>query len=318
VRTIPFVLIVGACTAVFALCPCLAGEQPATEGEGTATTSATPDADDPIVARVEGHPIHQSDVDQLYAQSGVTPDDIPVERAIGELIRRESIRQFILASDVEIDDAAVDAGYDEFMQDVVAHGLTPEQFLEEKHFTEEQLREIIRIQLGLEKLAENKLTRKEVDAVEEQVRASHILVSVPRENPTDADYEEAKKQILLIKQEIEDGQPFEECAKAYSECPSKDRGGDLGFFPRTGGMVEPFAEAAYALEVGQVSDPVKTQFGYHLIMVTDRSKKPGLKLLIDRKIPEVIEEVRAKVKVERYYEQGDTPAEDDAPSTEKE
>ncbi len=299
-RTIPFLLIIGACAVVFALCPCLATEEPAAEGEGTATTSATPDVDNPIVARVEGYPIRQSDVDRLYVDFNVTVVDVPVERAIGELIRRESIRQFILASDVEIDDADVDAEYNEFMQRVVAQGLTPEEFLEQKHFTQESLREVLRIQLGLEKLAEQKLTNKEIEAVEKQVRASHILVSVPREDPTEADYEEAKNRILFIKQEIENGQTFEECAKLYSDCPSKQRGGDLGFFPRTGAMVEPFAEAAYALGVGELSEPVKTQFGYHLITVTDRSKRPGLKQLIDQKIPEVIEEVRAKVTVERY------------------
>jgi parvulin-like peptidyl-prolyl isomerase len=315
VRIIRFLLFITACTVVFALSPCFAAEEPSAEGESPDTTSET---GDPILARVNDHPIRQSDVDQLYADFKISPEDVPVERAIEELIRRESIRQFILASGVEIDDEAVDAEYKDFMQRLIMQGFTPEQFLEQRRVSEEQFREIVRIQLALEKLAEEKLTRKEVDAVEEQVRASHILAGVPRENPTEADFEEAKEQILRIQQEIDDGRPFEECAKLYSACPSKDRGGDLGFFPRTGAMVEPFAEVAYALEVGEISEPVKTQFGYHLIMVTDRSKKPGIEKLIEQKVPAVIEEIRAKVKVERLYRQSDTTPDDDTPSTEEE
>ena len=86
------------------------------------------------------------------------------------------------------------------------------------------------------------------------VRASHILVN---------DEETAKK----LKQEIENGAEFAEIAKQHSICPSKENGGDLGEFGK-GVMVKEFEDAAFSLEVGQVSDPVKTQFGYHLILVT--------------------------------------------------
>ncbi len=87
-------------------------------------------------------------------------------------------------------------------------------------------------------------------------RARHILV--PEE-------EQAKK----IKQEIEEGLAFEEAAQKYSTCPSKERGGDLGSFEK-GRMVPEFEEAAFSLEVGEVSELVKTDFGYHLIMVEEK------------------------------------------------
>lgn len=89
-----------------------------------------------------------------------------------------------------------------------------------------------------------------------KVRASHILVE-----------DESKANVL--KKEIEGGAEFAELAKKHSKCPSGESGGDLGFFGK-GMMVKEFEDAAFSLEVGQVSEPVKTQFGYHLITVTDK------------------------------------------------
>ena len=63
---------------------------------------------------------------------------------------------------------------------------------------------------------------------------------------------------------------FENLAAQYSLCPSGANGGDLGFFPR-GMMVKPFEDAAFNLEIGKVSEPVKTQFGWHLILVTEKA-----------------------------------------------
>ena len=62
-------------------------------------------------------------------------------------------------------------------------------------------------------------------------------------------------------------------AKAKSACPSKEKGGDVDWFQGVGFMVEPFSRAAFALKPFEMSEPVKTPFGYHLILVTDR--KPG-------------------------------------------
>ena len=85
----------------------------------------------------------------------------------------------------------------------------------------------------------------------DQVHARHILVQ-----------HEYEAQDILRK--IKEGEDFGELAQKFSSCPSKARGGDLGTFGR-GRMVEAFEEAAFDLEVGEVSDPVRTRFGYHLI-----------------------------------------------------
>lgn len=93
----------------------------------------------------------------------------------------------------------------------------------------------------------------------ESARASHILV----------DSEEGAKEAL---KEIENGMSFEDAAKKYSSCPSKDQGGDLGEFTR-GKMIPEFEEAAFAMEVDTISQPVKTQFGYHVIKLVEKKQE---------------------------------------------
>jgi parvulin-like peptidyl-prolyl isomerase len=89
-----------------------------------------------------------------------------------------------------------------------------------------------------------------------QVKASHILVK---------DEEKAKK----LKAELDSGADFKKLAKKHSICPSGQSGGDLGFFGK-GQMVKEFEDAAFSLPVGVVSQPVRTEFGVHLIVVTAR------------------------------------------------
>lgn len=89
-----------------------------------------------------------------------------------------------------------------------------------------------------------------------EVKASHILV-------------ETEQEAMDLYNEIKNGLSFEEAAMKNSLCPSGQEGGDLGFFSR-GMMVKPFEDAAFELNVGELSKPVKTQFGWHLILVTDK------------------------------------------------
>lgn len=113
----------------------------------------------------------------------------------------------------------------------------------------------------------------------EMVRARHILIRVP----TDAsDQVVAEKKALAQKvraQAAKKGADFAALAKQYGEDPTKDRGGDLGFFPE-GRMVKPFQEAVWPLKKGAVSPVVRTQFGFHIIEKTDH-KKPSKRSLAD-------------------------------------
>lgn len=90
----------------------------------------------------------------------------------------------------------------------------------------------------------------------EEIKASHILVQTE---------EEAQK----FYDEIVNGAAFEDVAAENSLCPSGANGGDLGFFSK-GQMVKPFEDAAFELNVGELSKPVQTQFGWHLIYLTDK------------------------------------------------
>jgi peptidyl-prolyl cis-trans isomerase D len=119
----------------------------------------------------------------------------------------------------------------------------------------------------------------------EQVRASHILL-----NTAGKDEAAVRKQAEDILQQVKTGADFAELAKKYSEDEgSKPNGGDLDYFSR-GRMVPEFEAAAFALEVGQVSDLVKSQFGFHIIKVVD--KKPAVTRSLDEVRPQIEEQLK--------------------------
>ena len=116
----------------------------------------------------------------------------------------------------------------------------------------------------------------------EQTQAKHILV-------------DSEEKGVEIKKEIEEGLTFEEAAKTYSSCPSKDQGGSLGSFGR-GQMVKEFEDAAFNAAIGEVVGPVQTQFGYHLILVEDK------KLQAIQPIDEVSENIKEHLHQEKQLE----------------
>lgn len=101
------------------------------------------------------------------------------------------------------------------------------------------------------------------------VRASHVLIAYSGAERSTAT--RSKEEALELAQEIakkaKAGEDFGELAKAYSDCPTAEKGGDLGFFQK-GRMAKPFEDASFAMNPGDVSDVVETQFGYHVIKRT--------------------------------------------------
>lgn len=103
-----------------------------------------------------------------------------------------------------------------------------------------------------------------------QIRASHILLMYKgsMRSMADRSKDEALTAITNMKDEIGQGADFGEMARQYSDCPSGQEGGDLGFFGR-GAMVPEFENAAFGLKSGEVSEVIETPFGFHLIQRTD-------------------------------------------------
>ena len=120
----------------------------------------------------------------------------------------------------------------------------------------------------------DRLTREAYERMKVEIKASHILVS-PKPGSSPADTLAAYNKLLNIRGRLIKGEDFTKLAKEYSDEPgSKINGGELPYFTVLQ-MVYPFEQAVYALETGQISNPVKTRFGYHLIKVTDKRLAKG-------------------------------------------
>jgi parvulin-like peptidyl-prolyl isomerase len=119
-----------------------------------------------------------------------------------------------------------------------------------------------------------------------QARARHILIKAPDGAPKDQK-ELARRRAADLRARIADGEAFDALAKQYSDCPSRDKGGELPWFPRKGAMSEPFAQAAFALKPNDLSQVVDTEFGSHLIVLLE--KKPGPKEAV---YEEVLDDVK--------------------------
>ncbi len=245
-------------------------------------------------------------------------------RVIDDLLRKRLITQEIARRGITIPKTDIDDQTE----------ITFEQILRQNNLTEAQaaqilkeqgrslegfkreLRQAVELNMQIERLRQSvagpiEPTDQELSAyleehreeydTPEQVHARHILIRVP-ENASEAEIAQAKKQIEAIKQEIENGADFAELAKQYSQDPgSAPTGGDLGFFER-GQMVQEFEEAAFALEPGQVSDPVRTQFGFHLIKVEEKkpAEHPDLAQIRDRVLHDYLEAERDR-RFEQFY-----------------
>lgn len=130
------------------------------------------------------------------------------------------------------------------------------------------------------------------------VTASHVLIGCD-EQASEADHAEARAEAEAVRQRIVEGADFADLAQAKSSCPSKNKGGDLGSFGR-GQMVEPFEQAAFSLEVGEIGPVVATRFGYHVVKVTDRSQASKLSLAEVR--PKIVEFLTNRGKNEVFGE----------------
>lgn len=167
-------------------------------------------------------------------------------------------------------------------------------------------------------LTENRLLRTklqdvvtaDVPTTEEEIHARHILVKVAS-TATAEEKQKADEKIKAALERLKKGEPFDVVAKEVSEDSSAAQGGDLGWFGK-GRMVAEFEDAAFKLEVNQISDIVTTQFGYHIIQVTE--KDPARKLddstLASKKqqaFADFLTQLRDAAKIERSWNTSKIP-----------
>jgi len=280
---------------------------------------------------------YQAGIDQLDRQISMTgrqPDEkeMPAlkQRILDNLISRELLSQEVAKKGIKVDDAEVNA-----QLETVKKGSSPEDFansLKQMNITEKDLKEHFASQLAIKKLVDKELTSKvavtpeevkafydknpEVFKTPEMIRASHILVKVDK-TATAEQKAKALEKIQSVQKRLQAGEDFAQVAKEVSDCPSKAEGGDLNFFQK-GQMVAPFEDTAFALKTGETSGIVETEFGYHIIKVTDK-KAPGtlsfdeVKSRIEQHIksekmsqefPKYIDTLKAKAKIEILVKEG--------------
>jgi peptidyl-prolyl cis-trans isomerase C len=137
---------------------------------------------------------------------------------------------------------------------------------------------------------------------EESVKASHILIGVDSAASAD-DKKKAREKADKLKKELAGGADFATLAKGNSTCPSSQQGGDLGSFGK-GQMVPAFEKAAFALKPGEVSDVVETQFGYHIIKLTEKAAAATTDFKdVKVKIGEYLKGVKVNEAIQKYLEE---------------
>jgi peptidyl-prolyl cis-trans isomerase C len=268
--------------------PAEAAEEAAAPAEADATV---------VVAKVNGTDITEAEIQKIQAmfmkQMGgrIPPDQMDTalprirERIIEELIMRNIMLAEVAKQGISLSDSEFAEVKAELAQEL-PEGTTLESYMAETGTTEAEMREQMAVRKMIMAKAESlaKPTDEEIQkfydenkdgfSQGESVSAAHILIKL---DPKDDDAAKAAKRerIAGLRKQLLEGADFAETAKTNSDCPSASAGGDLGSFGR-GQMVPEFEDAAFAQPVGSVGEVVETQFGYHLIKVSERSEAKEL------------------------------------------
>ena len=271
-------------------------------------SDSAPTADpNEVIAIVNGENILRLELDRILDKAkrrmGKANLHLVEEKIINDLITQAVLKQFIKEEGLETDPKRIESEIGTFKENIKKNPQTKdkslETLLEEQGGSLAELRVALDISFAIDEYMEKTITAEEIEKYftentgnfnGETISASHILVDT--KGVTDeAKLKEAKEKIDKIKVELDGGADFIQLAKAYSDCPSAKAGGDLGPIKR-GEMVNRFTDVAYATEVDGISDPVKTQFGYHIIKVTGKNEGKEVNF----------EEIKDKVKVALHNE----------------
>jgi len=238
-----------------------------------------------VIATVNDEKIIRKDFDRRLNVFRRLNQDVtrPIKmQVIDQLTKRLLLKQFVEEQNIEVGNDEVQEELEKikyFLQNNPNNAdKSLEDILETQGSSVAELEDEVKRTLALSKYLEKTVSDDDKESYFDanknafngaRVKASHILIDT-RGMKKEEELEEAKKMIEVVKMEIDKGADFAEMAKKYSNCPSAQKGGDIGFFQRKGSIVEEFAKVAFSMDVGEISDPVKTQFGYHIIKVTEK------------------------------------------------
>jgi len=279
----------------------------------------TPESETPA-AFVGEKPIDRSAIDlvirRLYpATKPAGEQRMQVEATVLEQLVDEALLRAELANQiVMVADGEIQAGIDRLRGQLAPRGITLEAFLAESGRDESVLREQIRLEAALDKFIRPRMTGDKVGEFFEQhrrefdgtrLRVSHVVL-----RPDIIDAEGVERQVAQaesIRRDILQGRmSLDEAARRFSAGPSRHQGGDIGWITRTGPMVEAFTQPVFALAKGDVSKPIVTPFGVHLVKVTDMEPgrigldavRPGLeKMMAAQLVRDLLTKARASTRV---------------------
>ncbi len=262
---------------------------------------------DPLLAKVNGTEIHQSDLAIAEEEAGQIP---PMSPAAKQDYLVQFMADMILVSKAAEAKKMGDGA--DFKRRVA--------FARNKLLMEQLLQSV-----GKQALTDAAMHKVYDDAVkqmgqEQEVHARHILIRAAAGDEKAS--KEAESKIEAIIARLKKGEDFAKLASELSEDPSgKANGGDLGYFTKEQ-MVPEFSDTAFKLDKGQISEPVKTQFGWHVIKVEDKrlkplpkfeEVKPQIEQYVTRKAQaELVTSLRASAKIEKMYKT-EEPAKPAAP-----
>lgn len=255
---------------------------------------------DSVIARVDGQDVLFRELQQrLQGVLSSIPENVPVEmvqqqlpqimsESLNNIIVEKLVRAKVEEENVTVDSDEVNERISE-IESQLPEGTRLSQILLNQNMTMSKFREDLREQLKLEKVLSSHVDQdfevtdvqvrefydenvEEFFQEQESVSARHILIGF-EDDDSEADKAEKLLKIQELRSSIVDNEiDFAQAAEDHSSCPSFANGGSLGSFGR-GQMVPSFENVAFEQPIGEVSEPVETDFGYHLILVDDRS--PG-------------------------------------------
>ncbi len=248
---------------------------------------AVAETENDVIATVNGEEIFRKDFDRRMNVIRRMNQDVTRSvqiQVVNQLAKKVLLKQFVEGQNIDVSDEEVQGELEKIQYFLKSNPNNSEKTLEEILGTqgssisalEGEVRRTLALSKYLDESVDDGEKRSYFEANKsafngEKVKTSHILIDTT-ELKTDAELEKARQKIEEVKKEIDNGADFAEMARKYSTCPSAENGGDIGFFQRKGSIVEEFAKVAFSMEVGEISEPVKTQFGYHIIKVTDKEE----------------------------------------------